>query len=56
MKKIDKEILKLGAELAKYTAEINDLVDGISKFNLINNETKTPASSVTKEYCKFFLA
>ena len=55
MKKIDKEILKLGTELAKYTAEINELVDGISKFNLFDNEANSPASSVTKKYCKSFL-
>ena len=51
MEKIDKVILKLETELNRTKAEVNELVDKISRFNF-ESGSKT-AHSIKQKFCKF---
>ena len=51
MKEIDKVILEHEIKLARYKAEVKELIEGISKFNFYGSKS----SSVTKKYCKFLI-
>ena len=55
MEDIDKVILKLEFELAKTTADVNKLVEKMSKFNFSGGKSKSHSRYVTKNYCKWFL-
>ena len=56
MKEIDKAILKLEVEIARNKAEVNGLVDELSKFNLFFGESNQPAISVTKKSRNYYVS